>query len=247
MNFTVDVLFQGFSGSLPNGVLGLGTWALIRTEDKKRNILFDAGGPVQRGYVEKLLGEYELKPSDITDVILSHCHFDHVNNIDFFPHAMFYMTREEWDYMNDLTRRDRYVDEKAILLLRSYRLTLLNDENKEIFPKMTYMLTPGHTPGSMSVVLDQGDAGKWVLAGDAAKNRGELRTLECMMSLNPEQSAASLRKIKSTASRVLPGHDGWLTIKNGEIIPEGGNDLHIQFGQSVTINGGKTYIDLHMD
>ena len=51
---------------------------------------------------------------------------------------MFYMTREEWDYMNDLTRRDRYVDEKAILLLRSYRLTLLDDENKEIFPKMTY-------------------------------------------------------------------------------------------------------------
>ena len=70
MNFTVDVLFQGFSGSLPNGVLGLGTWALIRTEDKKRNILFDAGGPVQRGYVEKLLGEYELKPSDITDVMI---------------------------------------------------------------------------------------------------------------------------------------------------------------------------------
>ena len=109
------------------------------------------------------------------------------------------------------------------------------------------MLTPGHTPGSCSYVLHQDDGTKWVLAGDAAKNRGELSTGEVQITMDPAMSTASLELIRKTADRVLPGHDGWVTIRDGKIIAEGGNDKVLVFAQGITINGGETRVVLHMD
>jgi glyoxylase-like metal-dependent hydrolase (beta-lactamase superfamily II) len=121
------------------------------------------------------------------------------------------------------------------------------EDGDEIVPGVTAMMTPGHTPGCCSYVVQQDDGSRWVLAGDAAKNRGELRTEEVQMSMDPAATARSLRRIKSVANRVLPGHDGWVTLRDGQVLPEGGNDKVLVFGQGVSVNGGQTRIVLHMD
>ena len=108
-------------------------------------------------------------------------------------------------------------------------------------------MTPGHTPGSISFVLHQDNGEKWILAGDAVKNRGELITGEVQMSLDIEATNNSLKKIRNLGDRVLPGHDGWLKIVSGEVFPEGNNDVTLLFGQGITVNNGKTSITIHMD
>ncbi len=245
MSFKVDVLFSGFSGKLPFCYHGWGTWALVR--EGKYNILLDTGCVGLRLNYDKLLAEHGLTRSDIDIVLLTHLHFDHACNVDLLPNALFVLSEKEWEHANNLRRRDLFIQESAIIPLRNAKKRLITEDGEKIVPGLTTLLTPGHTPGSLSYVLHQDNGEKWVLAGDAAKNRGELRTEEVQMSLDPPSTAASLRKIKTAGNRVLPGHDGWITVRDGEIIPEGGNDVTLQFAQGITVNGGQTSVTIHMD
>lgn len=246
MPFDVDVLFHGFSGKLTTGGLGWGTVALIR--NNQRNILLDTGGPVVRAQLRGLLKRHGLDTADIDIVLLTHLHFDHAGNVDYFPHAEFVFSAIEWNYINSIESRDCYAAESALPLLRTYRTRLVHNDNEEIVPGIFGIFTPGHTPGSLSYVIHN-DNERWVMSGDAAKNRGELRSGKAQMTLDKEASSASIKKILSCgATRVLPGHDGWVTVgQNGEIIAEGGNDITFVFDQAVTVNGGQTLLKISMD
>lgn len=243
--FDVKILFSGFSGKMADCALGWGTWALI--QDGQRNILLDTGNVGLRQNFDNILKRAGMARDDIDAVLLTHLHFDHACNVDLLPNATFVVTEQEWAFANDLTHRDVFIQESAIMPLRNGKVRFIKGDDEEVFPGVTAMLTPGHTPGSVSYILHQDDGQKWALAGDAAKNRGELRTRQVQMSLDPEATASSLEKIVATADRVLPGHDGWVTIQNGEVIPEGGNDKEILFAQGVTVNGGQENVVLHMD
>ena len=234
MRYKIDVLFPGFSGRLTNGRLNWGTTALLQGEG--HNALMDCGGMVVRSTLRDMLATHGLEFRDIDTVLLSHMHADHVYNVDYFPHARFILSRSEWVHAYDVVQKDYSVNEMAACLLRSYDLRLIDRDGEEVLPGITTMMTPGHTPGSMSYVIDQGDM-VCVLAGDAVKNRGELRNEVVQQTLCEQDSIRSIRKIKAIADRILPGHDCWLTIKNGEVIPEGGNDIIMTFGQGITVNG----------
>jgi len=245
MYFEVDVLFSGFSGKMEHCALGWGTWALVR--DGSHNILFDTGGVGLRLNYENLLAKQGLACGDIDIVLLSHLHFDHACNVDLLPNAQFVLSKKEWEYANRPEEKDLFIQEHTLLSLRSAEKRFIEEDGEEIVPGITTLLTPGHTQGCLSFVLHQDNGEKWVLAGDAAKNRGELMTEEVQMTIAPEQTSRSIKKIKSTADRVLPGHDGWVTLKDGKIIPEGGNDVTLLFAQGVTVNGGQTSLTVHMD
>lgn len=245
MRFKVDILFGGFSGKMELCALGWGTWALIR--DGKHNILLDTGGVGLRLNYGKILAQWGLTCQDIDLVLLTHLHFDHACNVDLLPNAEFVLAKAEWDHANNLEQRDLFIQESAIIPLRSAKKRFVMADDCEIIPGITTLLTPGHTPGSLSFVLHQDNGEKWVLAGDAAKNRGELETEDVQMSLDPAATSVSLKRIKATADKVLPGHDGWVTIEAGKIKPEGGNDVTIHFAQGITVDGGRTSITMHMD
>ena len=234
MKYNVDVLFPGFSGRLSNGRLNWGTTALIRGEG--HNIMMDCGGMVVRSTLRDMLAAHGLKFEDIDTVLISHMHADHVYNVDYFPQAQFVMSRAEWEHAHDRIHKDYSVNEMAACLLRSYKLRLVERDGEVILPGITTLMTPGHTPGSMSYVIDKGNE-TWVLTGDAVKHRGELRNEVVQQTLNQEDSLNSIRKLKKLADRILPGHDGWLTISGDEVIPEGGNDVTLTFGQGITVNG----------
>jgi glyoxylase-like metal-dependent hydrolase (beta-lactamase superfamily II) len=100
---------------------------LIQTANK--NILVDTGigdyhGPKfddrfgVKGEKNPLLGlllkEHNLGPDDITDLIVTHLHFDHVGGLgvddpehrSIFPHATLHLHREHYEYALKPTRRD---------------------------------------------------------------------------------------------------------------------------------------------
>jgi len=243
LKFNVDILFGGFSGKLEMGSIGWATWGLIR--DGVHTMVLDTGPSCLRQDYEKFLEPYGVKLEDVDHVLITHIHYDHTPNIYRYPNARFVVSRKEWEYAHDEEHRDRWVDFAAFPFME--KNLMLVEDGDEIVPGVTAMLAPGHTPGSCCYVLHQDDGSKWILAGDAAKNRGELSTGEVQITMDMEKSAASLERIRRTADRVLPGHDGWVTLKDGRIIAEGGNDKVLVFAQGITVNGGENRIVLHMD
>jgi glyoxylase-like metal-dependent hydrolase (beta-lactamase superfamily II) len=238
MSYTVDVLFCGFPA-----MLGLGGVALIRNES--HNILFDTGNGFIRPRMKELLAEKNLKFDDIDTVILSHLHWDHTFNYDFFPHAQYILSDTEWNYANNRMCQDIIVDKAILSFLRSATVRFIKLDGEEIFPGMKAIFTPGHTPGCMSILLEQGDE-HWMLVGDAIKTRGELRTGSSGMTCNPEVTRATIDKIKKMADRILPGHDNWIYIRNGEIVPAE-NEFILHFTEGMTANGGKKSVTIRLD
>jgi glyoxylase-like metal-dependent hydrolase (beta-lactamase superfamily II) len=246
MTFKTDILYMGFPGKLTNAGLGWGAVALIR--DGRRNVLFDTGGPGIRGTLRQMLAERGLGYGDIDTVVLSHLHWDHAYNVDYFPHARFVLAQAEWDEANRLNPKDIFMEEKAIPFLRNLKPMLIVEDGEEIIEGLTGVLIPGHTPGSLGALLDLGDGQKWLFTGDACKNRGELLLEDAGQAYDMALATESLRKMKKIATRILPGHDGWISVgANGELAPEGGNDVTFVFGQGLTVNGGQTRLTISID
>ncbi|NMW84428.1 MBL fold metallo-hydrolase [Peptoniphilus sp. AGMB00490] len=244
MRFSVDVIFTGFSGKLEDLALGWGTVALIKNEDKL--ILFDTGGANLRNYLPKKFEERGVKFSDIDYVFLSHLHFDHAYNIDLFRNSKIFLSKEEWEYANNLESRDLYIDQNAITFLKYADITFVKN-NEIIMPNIKTILTPGHTPGCVSYLLKQDNGEVWGLVGDSVKNRGELINEQVQMTLDFNKTVSSIKKIKSTCDRILPGHDTWLLIDNGKVSPLKKNSKKLLYGQGVTVNNGFTEIEITLD
>ena len=121
------------------------------------------GGPTG-GFLPANLAKAGIKPEDITDVVFSHAHFDHIGGTItgdkkiFFPNAKFHISQKEWDQA--LGKKDYFggkkVDaalEKIIFGAIDNDLAPLKDRisffsgGKEIAPGVTALPAYGHTPG----------------------------------------------------------------------------------------------------
>lgn len=122
------------------------------------------------------LTDLGVRDTDVTDVILTHLHFDHAGGIvtDFrdiarltFPHAVHWIQAEEWEIAKnpDGLNRAAYDYEQQLALLERRGKIELVDGRKEIAPGVTVVKTGGHTRGSQIVEIDA-EAGYYIYAGD---------------------------------------------------------------------------------
>jgi glyoxylase-like metal-dependent hydrolase (beta-lactamase superfamily II) len=125
-----------------------------------------------------------LKCTDITDVILTHLHFDHAGGIvssldgeDYltFPGAEFHIQKSEWHMAQNpdkLNKAAYQFDHQLSLLDREGRLNFL-DGDAEIAPGVMVRHTGGHTVGMQIVeVLNEGTP--YIYAGDIIPTRFHL-------------------------------------------------------------------------
>ena len=73
-----------------------------------RNILVDSGFYREQFFrqwhvsdfvkLSEALKRVCLKPEDVTDVIITHLHWDHADGMDLFPHARFWIQKDELQY-----------------------------------------------------------------------------------------------------------------------------------------------------
>ena len=157
---------------------------LVETENRK--ILFDVGAGIYfldgMGAILDSLDEQGLAPEDITDVIFTHAHPDHIWGVldDFddllFPEAMYHIGRVEWDYWwNPETVNE--VDESRVQTAvgAKTRFEALKDQieffddGDEPIPGVLALMTPGHTPGHMSFEIANGSQSA-LIVGDALNN-----------------------------------------------------------------------------
>lgn len=211
----IDLLTKVFPGKSSAGALGLSTCALIRTGDHK--VLFDTAAHGVIKILQASLAELGVEPEEIDTIFLSHLHYDHLNNAAYFPNAEIICGEREWEYATKT--KDEWTPLESILYLKNERNVRLVNDMEEILPGLRALWVPGHTPGQMALAVDTPE-GTLVLAGDSVKNRSELELEFSDQYVDREASVNSIKRIKNMAYKVLPGHDGWLLVKEGKVYPE---------------------------
>lgn len=157
---------------------------LLREDD--RVVLFDTGaGDAFQQSAGKLIGALDaagLAPGDVTHVIFTHGHPDHLWGVldefddPLFAEAEHMMGRAEWDYWYnpatvdtiDSGRTTMAVGAKRRLEAMEDAITFF-DDGDEVLPGIAARATSGHTPGHMSFELRSGTESVMVV-GDAISN-----------------------------------------------------------------------------
>lgn len=215
--YRLDVLVQGYPGkSICHGGLGWSTIALLR--GKGRTILVDVGAFAVRPEFARQLKAADCAPESVTDVVLTHAHWDHSVNYTLFPNADVWIGRVEMDWATQVPVGFNPLPELYVQdLSRHPRLHLLEDGERFLDGDFAAHLCPGHTPGCL-VFRFTGNDTPVVFSGDAAKNRAELLSLAVDMTMDAAASAASLDLIwrlwrATPGTLLIPGHD--LTMRLG--------------------------------
>lgn len=171
-------------------------------------IQIDSGMKGQFGKIKAFYEEMKIKPSA---VIITHSHMDHIGELA-AVHERYspkiYAHREEIPVIKG--ERGMYAKSNAIKLAGALMKPKPVKEVKDIaemkIQGMEIVETPGHTPGSITVVYTDGNE-KYAFAGDAAfEENGRLYVNE-RFSLDVETAKKSLEKITAMKPvTVLPGH-----------------------------------------
>ncbi len=199
--------------------------------DNGKNILVDAGflrdaedlkdfGPINYIRPDSALAPLGLKGSDITDIILTHPHWDHADGITVFPNAHVWMQKEDYNYfVGQAWQKDGEhggFDPRDVRMITelnlSGRLTLVDGDDKELFPGIRVYTGSRHTFNSQYPVVNTG-AKRIVLASD---NIWVYYSLDHMMpaskggTFDPVGYVKSMQRMKTLASDpkyIIPGHD----------------------------------------
>ena len=199
-----------------------------------RNILIDAGfhkdieeakqiGLTDYIRPDSVLLRLGVKATDITDIILSHPHWDHIDGIDLFPNALIWIQKDDYNYFvgnawqkdgrnSGFNKRDvRKLVEQNL----AGKLNLVDGDNNEIIPGIKVYTGSRHTYNSQYVLVQSG-VDKITIASD---NMYSYYNLEHLISA-PEGATfdkvgyvKAMERMKTLASDIkfiIPGHDGLL-------------------------------------
>lgn len=113
--------------------------------------------------LETSLAQFDVSPKDVTDVILTHLHFDHCGGstkiVDgkieqTFSNATYYVQKSHWDLAMNPTERDRgsFMKDDYLLLKESGQLKFVDGE-RELFPGISVVVCNGHTAAQQLPVI----------------------------------------------------------------------------------------------
>jgi glyoxylase-like metal-dependent hydrolase (beta-lactamase superfamily II) len=159
-----------------------------------------------------------LKPEDITDVVVTHMHWDHADGIDLFPKARIWLQKDELEYYAGSAWQARNthggIDPDDILaavkLNTQGRVGLVNGDAQEILPGITCYTGGKHTYASQFVTVNS-TAGTIVLASDnmylyenLEKHVPIAATLDADSNLRAQDR---MKQLAAKPSLIIPGHD----------------------------------------
>jgi glyoxylase-like metal-dependent hydrolase (beta-lactamase superfamily II) len=193
------------------------------------NILFDSGFHRERWFKLWVIKDYlrpdeavrlaGVKPEEVTDVVISHAHWDHMGGIDLFPRATVWIQKEEFRYYTEDAWQtggqhggiDPEDVQELVKLNTEGRLKLVDGDNVEIFPGIRAYTGGRHTYASQYVRVEGNPP--FVLASDNVYLYRNLAEHAASATFNdsdhPANVAAQARMIELAGSpdRVIPGHD----------------------------------------
>ncbi|EMO85075.1 N-acyl homoserine lactonase family protein [Leptospira santarosai] len=196
-----------------------------------RNILVDSGflndsyekkfGFFDFESPDRLLKKCGIDPKEITDVVLTHFHFDHAGGIFLFPSAILHIQNHDFEllkkqsyfpnqfgYLNVLKRTDRF---------HTF------DGSYSLLPGLQILFTGGHTPGSQALEWVVSSGRQFLFTGDEC-----YFIEECKNGIGlPKEAAFSLKRnrdfieyvrvLSDKGTKILTFHDPSILREGKEI------------------------------
>lgn len=163
------------------------------------------------------LRQIGVDPAAVSDVILTHFHYDHVGNYALFPNALFHVQDEEMRVFTGRHLRFRpyhdlvEIDDICALVRLNHegRLRFV-DGDKQLFPGISVHRVGGHAPG-IQVVRVATRRGQAVVASDAThlyRNMEEHIPFYLTHALAQVHDAFDrVQELADSADLIFPGHD----------------------------------------
>ena len=194
-----------------------------------RNILFDSGYHretflkyfpsteyIRPDEAVKLAG---VQPEEITDIVISHSHWDHLGGIDLFPKATVWIQKEEYRYYTGDAWQpggnhggiDPEDVQQLVKLNTERRVRLVDGDNVEIFPGIRAYTGARHTFASQYIRVEGNPT--FVLASDNCYLYRNLAEHKASATFSEGDQPANIKnqarmiELAGSADRVVPGHD----------------------------------------
>jgi glyoxylase-like metal-dependent hydrolase (beta-lactamase superfamily II) len=159
-----------------------------------------------------------VKPEEITDIVITHAHWDHVGGADLFPKATVWIQRDEYAYYTGEAWHARNThggvdadDMLALLKINTEgRLRFVNGDDREILPGIRCYTGGKHTWQSQYVsAMTAGGTAVFTsdnvyLYENLEKRVPIAQTLDAASNLKAQER---IRTIASSPSLIVPGHD----------------------------------------
>ena len=173
---------------------------LYTVKTGKHLVLIDAGCDTMPGFPLRnfmspatALKKAGIEPEQITDVIITHAHHDHIDGVRHFPNAVIFIQEEEYQAGKSYIPEDFQV--------HTFR------DHCVVADCLEVCRIGGHSPGSCIVKLNR-NGERYVFCGDECYLRVCLdRKIPTGCSCNPEISRKFVETDGSGAYRVLLSHD----------------------------------------
>lgn len=166
--------------------------------------------------IDKVLASQGIDPSDITDVIFTHLHFDHCSYAEFLPNAKIYVQKKELVYAvapNSEHRTGYETGYRSVIpaWMKSFDKFQVIEGDYEIGPGARILSLPGHTPGSSGAVFDT-KAGRYAVVGDLVNQienweGNNHRHIAPSLHSSLEDCFSSFAKLEKESEVVLASHD----------------------------------------
>ena len=193
-----------------------------------RNILVDSGFHQQKFIDQWKVQQFRspadavlaagVKPEDVTDIIVTHAHWDHAGGLDLFPKATVWIQRDEFLYYTGEAWHARNthggIDADHMLTLVKLntegRVRFVNGDDQEIIPGIRCYTGGRHTHASQYVGV-QTAGGTAVVTSDnmylyenLEKRVPIAQTLDATSNLKAHER---IRTLAADLALIVPGHD----------------------------------------
>jgi glyoxylase-like metal-dependent hydrolase (beta-lactamase superfamily II) len=166
------------------------------------------------GMLEKL----KIKPDSITDIIITHPHWDHTGGIDLFPNATVWMQKEDYKYFvgdawqkegNKMGFNKKDVP-KIVQRNLDGKLNLLSGDDIEIFPGIKVFTGSKHTYESQFVCIDTGTETIIIASDNSWYYYNVTHSFPIPVTHDSKAYVTNLKRMKSMVKNIdfiIPGHD----------------------------------------
>jgi len=233
-NFPVSALVSGADKDRKTDI-AMTIWLLKGSNGK--NILVDTGcyhdqlvkgnGLTDFLKPSEAIAALGLKPEQITDVVITHMHWDHADGMDLFPNAKIWIQKDEYSYYTGAAwqpaGKHGGIDRDDVLTVVKLnidgKVNLVDGDDREIIDGIRVYTGGRHTFASQYVGV-RSDVGTMVIASD---NMYLYENLEkhapISQTFDADSNLKAQDRMKQIASRpdlIIPGHDPQVFVKYGK-------------------------------
>jgi glyoxylase-like metal-dependent hydrolase (beta-lactamase superfamily II) len=195
---------------------------------------------IEQGELPRSLAAIGVRPDEVTDLVFTHLHFDHIgwasaDGAPFFPNATIWCASADLEHFLAGPDEEHFVGFVFHALTVAQRLDPVLDRietwesDRTLVPGVDVRLAPGHTPGSSVVVVSDG-AARAMLLGDIIHCPLELMDDDFNLLVDHDQDLAN--RVREAYARELEGAD---------VVAAAAHFPGLQFGRLLPSNGTRRW------